>query len=361
MRVAFLAPHFSEYSLRLSAALTSGAAVLLAVDAKSLSRDCMTSWVEEAKAKGLSISQFHAHNRLNKIVSIPIIIVRTIVFRPDVIHTHEYAEPFFALALTILGWFFPIVMTVHDPVPHSGADEAYALRRTPFLRWGRRIASAFVVHGIYCSRLLSDTNCVGDRPILEIVHGPCLVPNNLQRRDPDAQRILFFGRMEAYKGLDVFLDALRIMAADGLEFEARLCGRGPEMVRLKPQFLAVGHVCIRDFFLTPEQAIDEFQKAAVVAAPYRDATQSGVVACAFANGRPVVASKAGGLPDMVKDGVNGILVDPNDPSALAEVLSKIISDPGLLARLCAGAAQSAETIMSWDTTATRCLALYETL
>ena len=83
-------------------------------------------------------------------------------------------------------------------------------------------------------------------------------------------------------------------------------------------------------------------------APYSEATQSGVVAAAFANGRPVIATAVGGLPDFVIHNRNGLLVPPHDPLALADAILAIIEDRALLARLSAGAAASAAMEMSWD-------------
>ncbi|MFN2627197.1 MAG: glycosyltransferase, partial [Gaiellaceae bacterium] len=61
---------------------------------------------------------------------------------------------------------------------------------------------------------------------------------------------------------------------------------------------------------------------------------------AFCRGRPVVGSRAGGIPDVVEDGVNGLLVPPGDPHALAAALVRVLSDRILAERLGAGAAAS---------------------
>jgi glycosyltransferase involved in cell wall biosynthesis len=63
---------------------------------------------------------------------------------------------------------------------------------------------------------------------------------------------------------------------------------------------------------------------------------------AFARGRPVVGARAGGIPDIVEDGVNGLLVDPNDPDSIAAGLERVLTDGELAEHLAAGAASSAE-------------------
>jgi glycosyltransferase involved in cell wall biosynthesis len=67
-----------------------------------------------------------------------------------------------------------------------------------------------------------------------------------------------------------------------------------------------------------------------------------VVVEALCRGRPVVATRVGGIPDLVRDGENGLLVEPGDTAALAEALVRILGDRELAERLAARARESAE-------------------
>jgi glycogen(starch) synthase len=67
-----------------------------------------------------------------------------------------------------------------------------------------------------------------------------------------------------------------------------------------------------------------------------------VVVEAFCRGRPVVGSRVGGIPDLVGDGVNGLLVDPEDTAALGDALRRVLADRELAERLARGAHASAE-------------------
>ena len=80
--------------------------------------------------------------------------------------------------------------------------------------------------------------------------------------------------------------------------------------------------------------------------PYRHATGSAVAALMLGHGVPLVATRVGGLAEVVEDGVNGLLVEAGDPASLAAALARL-TEPGLLARLAAGARASA-TRWSWD-------------
>ena len=111
-------------------------------------------------------------------------------------------------------------------------------------------------------------------------------------------------------------------------------------------------------FLTPDEAVRQFQLASIIVAPYRDATQSGVVAAAFANGRHVVASRVGGLVDAVLHGINGLLVRPNDPGDLAEALERMLLDDELHKRLSGGAREARATAFEWKAIGTTMMQAY---
>jgi glycosyltransferase involved in cell wall biosynthesis len=68
---------------------------------------------------------------------------------------------------------------------------------------------------------------------------------------------------------------------------------------------------------------------------------------AFAWGRAVIATPVGGVPDLVRDGENGLLVPAGDAAALARALRRLHEEPGLVARLAAGARSTAETF-AWE-------------
>jgi glycosyltransferase involved in cell wall biosynthesis len=79
---------------------------------------------------------------------------------------------------------------------------------------------------------------------------------------------------------------------------------------------------------------------------------------AMARGCPAIASDAASLPEIVEPEVNGLLVPPNDPAAIAGALERLRGDPDLWRRLSAGARRRVEERFTWDKVVERCLAAY---
>jgi glycosyltransferase involved in cell wall biosynthesis len=87
---------------------------------------------------------------------------------------------------------------------------------------------------------------------------------------------------------------------------------------------------------------EALDSSTVLVLPSRSEGMGRVVVEAFCRGRGVVGSRVGGIPDLVEDGVNGLLVEPGDVDALAEALARVLSDRPLADRLGRGAQASAE-------------------
>lgn len=101
--------------------------------------------------------------------------------------------------------------------------------------------------------------------------------------------------------------------------------------------------------------------ADVAAFPHREVFQSGVLQVAAAFGVPVVASRVGATPEVIRDGETGLLVPPEDPAALAAALDRLLGDPALARRLGAAAAEDARTRLAWRHVAREVLDTYREL
>jgi glycosyltransferase involved in cell wall biosynthesis len=189
----------------------------------------------------------------------------------------------------------------------------------------------------------------------------------------DRDGILFVGRLTPHKGIDRLIRALPAGAGLRIAGSAGHDPRPPER-----DYPALLHRLAQDHdvtFLGPVPDADLpglYRRAAVLALPSVDRTCYGrhvpvsellglVALEAMASGTPVVASRIGGLAEVVVDGETGFLVPPGDTEALAEGLARLLSDRRLAARLGANARDLVVQRFTWRACAERCLAAYETL
>ena len=345
-RLAIIAPHFPEYALQYARAMSSHCDVLVCVDEGQLASEYEGRDVPRDRVRRLAPMRFKTPLDLLKLL---FLVLR---HRPSVIHLQEAAGPrrgfFSACVATMMKPFSKIVLTVHDPVHHSGRDEMAARRTARVREFVRRWADIVVVHGAYCFKQYQALGQPNGQKLVASEHGLILEPATVSLNSSPTLRMYFFGRMEAYKGVGVLLDMAELLHAEGLDFELSIAGRGPELDRLEARFRQLPEVKVFNGFVPPAEVIASIQDAECVILPYLSATQSGVLAAAFAGWRYVVASNTGGLADVVSHGRNGLLVPPGDARALADAVRALAADAGLRERLRDGARATATGKLNWD-------------
>jgi phosphatidyl-myo-inositol alpha-mannosyltransferase len=191
-----------------------------------------------------------------------------------------------------------------------------------------------------------------------------VVPNGVDlsavRPDParprDELRILFVGRAEERKGLPVLLRAFEALRGAGVEARLTVAGATPEEVQpllLEPEGVEVaGRV-------SEEEKWRLLGAADVLCAPSLGGESFGMVLTeAFASGTPVVASDIAGYRDVVRDGVDGLLVPIGDPVELGEALHGLAFDPDRRSRMAEAARERAERF-SWPRVAGEVVEVYE--
>ena len=156
---------------------------------------------------------------------------------------------------------------------------------------------------------------------------------------PETPTVLFVGMLEAMKNLDGLAAAWRKVAAEVPEARLAIVGSGA-MVDLVERLLEdyPGRVDY-DAELSPAEVVARMDASTCLVLPSRSEGLGRVLIEAFARGRGVVASRVGGIPDVVRDGVEGLLVDPRDPDDIAAALVRVLSDRALAERLGAAAAE----------------------
>jgi glycosyltransferase involved in cell wall biosynthesis len=137
--------------------------------------------------------------------------------------------------------------------------------------------------------------------------------------------LLTFGYVRPYKGVEDAIAAMAHLQRPAVLLVAGECWEPPDRYRAAAEAAGVAHRVVLDFRYVPNDEIPAlFTAADAVVLPYRTATQSAVAALAFAFDRPVVATRAGGLAELVEDGATGALVPPASPVALARAIDRVL-------------------------------------
>ncbi len=148
---------------------------------------------------------------------------------------------------------------------------------------------------------------------------------------PERPTALFVGVLEPYKDVDGLAAAWRLAQLELPGARLVVVGRGSR----RDAIAGLADEYVEQ--LPPEQVAARLDAATVLVLPSRHEGLGRVVIEAFARGRGVVATRAGGILDLVEDGVQGLLVEPADPAGLAEALVRALSDRPLAERLGAAA------------------------
>jgi glycosyltransferase involved in cell wall biosynthesis len=148
---------------------------------------------------------------------------------------------------------------------------------------------------------------------------------------PPEPRALFVGVLERYKGIDVLLRAWQHVGVGAL----RVVGDGSLR-----ELVAESHKVEWTPSLEPAEVARALDASWCLVLPSRSEGMGRVLVEASCRGRPVVGSRVGSIPDLVRNGENGLLVPPDDPHALADALRRVLGDRALAERLGAGAQTS---------------------
>jgi len=253
----------------------------------------------------------------------------------------------------------PVVFTAHDTVPFNGAEPWLMAAGTARLT---RAADAVICHTEQGRRRLLRRGVPGDR--LHVVpHG--LLGRRLDTEPAPADRIrlLQFGQIKPYKGIDVLLDALGLLGpAERARLEVRIVGRpqqDPAALVSRAAALDLDACVSFEFGFVPEARVDAlFAATDALLFPYRDIEASGVLMQAVAAGLPVVASRIGAFAELLTHGRQALLVPAGDPPSLAAALRRLARAPEALTLMRSEMRRLRERIPDWAAIGQQTTAVY---
>lgn len=352
MKVAFLSYNFGEYCIRLASALAQEAQVCLLLP-HQLAAPHLPKLDQAVNFQ--PFNQPRLRQPLQQMRMIYTVLQHIRNFDPDVIHLQE-GHLWFNLALPWLGWY-PLVLTIHDPRHHAGDRES---QKTPqwIMDFGYHRANQVIVHGEQLKQAVVDRLFISSEIVHVIPHialGDDTAHNQVQEDD---HLILFFGRIWEYKGLEYLIRAEPLITAQVPEARIMIAGQGEDFARYQRMMVHPEHFIVYNEYVSDDKRAELFRRASIVALPYIDGSQSGVIPIAYTFAKPVVATAVGSLPEMVDHGRTGYLVAPHDEGALADAIVRLLRDKELRRQLGANGKRKIDTECSPGAVAHRTLAVY---
>jgi len=167
-----------------------------------------------------------------------------------------------------------------------------------------------------------------------VIGNPVAVPMRLAPLRQPARTVLFLAWLQKDKGLFDLIAAMPFVLRHVPEARFVLAGSGNiDAVVQLARALGVEHTLLLPGWVNGNEKDDLLGQSDVFALPsYYEGLPVGVLE-AMARGVPVVTTPVGGVPDVIKDGVNGLLVEPGQPKALARAIVALLTDDGLRQRL----------------------------
>jgi glycosyltransferase involved in cell wall biosynthesis len=196
------------------------------------------------------------------------------------------------------------------------------------------------------------------------------IPNGIEtegqerpvRNNPKGQvHLLYLGRLSKEKDPIALLDVIEILRHRGFNGKLTLAGDGPERNILEKN---VGERGLADVVKIPgyiNDILPLLSEADILVNPSRTECMPNSILEAMWSGLPVVATAVGGVGEMIRDGVDGLLCPPGDPAALAKAVTRLIEEPSLARRMADSAYQRVMDQFTFEKHMETTLALYSRL
>ena len=258
------------------------------------------------------------------------------------LHAHFIHSPAAVAYLAFLagGPRFSVTAHAKDLYTTLPRNLRIRMRAARFVITCTRFNAAYLKSGLSLAFPVAPPNPEGER-IQVVYHGTDLQRFSPDRSHVDADRVLSVGRLVAKKGFQDLVDALALIDKNGLRVRADVYGGGPLRDELEAR---AGRLGLRTRLIfhgarLQDEIVAAYRRAAVfVLAPVvtGDGDRDGipnVLVEAMASGVPVVATRISGIPELISDGIDGLLVNDHDPVALAGAIERVLVDAELATRL----------------------------
>lgn len=278
-------------------------------------------------------------------------------FAPDVVHIN-FSDPSVLFHLeSSAAHPAPFLVTIHALREHAGGKDTLMGRMLGEAGWVVAVSKANMITLEALAPEIAGRSSV----IYNGVEEPALAPSPLPSAAP---RLVCLGRLVEDKGFDVALAAFAEMAPRYPQARLVIAGDGPARPGLEAQAKTLGIADAVEFtgWIAPESVAGLINSATLMLVPSRWEEPFGLVAVEAAlMARPVVASRVGGLAEVVADGKTGLLVEKEHAAALASAIGQLLDNPAAAQKMGREARKRARSLFSLERQVDAYEALYQRL
>lgn len=228
----------------------------------------------------------------------------------------------------------------------------------------RKRADVTVVHGQSLKeKMVAEYRIKTDRVFVVPLGSPESKAFVMHRRADTTEEgnvVLFFGWIAPYKGLEYLIKAEPLITKEVPDAKIVIAGRGQDFGRYRAMMTGrEDRFVVINRYISEEEGAELFQKSSVVVLPYVEASQSGVIPLAYEFKKPVVVTRVGSLPEVVRDGETGYIVPPKDQKTLAEAILRLLRDEKLREEMGENGYRFLLSDMNWDDIVKKTKFVYE--
>jgi glycosyltransferase involved in cell wall biosynthesis len=258
--------------------------------------------------------------------------------KPDLVHAHgtgkDYAAP-------VIQWNpEKSVITVHG-VTREESKHWTGIKGTYHRVTGRRVerfvlsqARTIIAVSPYVKRMIQGQT----RADISVIFNPVEKKFFDVHKKEISHRLLFVGGIEERKGLDILIKAIAQVKPIIPDVELHIVGGIRKMIHYHTLVSLIRSLGLESNIrflgsLSDQNLMQEYAEADIFALPSYEESQGIVILEAMATGTPVIATRAGGIPDMIQDDVNGLLVDCGNDQQMAQCIISLLTEPGRRQRI----------------------------
>ena len=289
---------------------------------------------EALESKGVRVYRLDLSHRWNVVEGVARLQSLIQRERYDVLHAHSFFSAMYVALTRPLSPRPRRVVTFHN----LGYDSFPA--NTTWRRARKRIDASLMRHGVDVRLAVSGATARHyehhlQLPPIDVQYNAIAVPaQSIADGSSVAPSLMFCGRLVHEKGHRYFLEALTTLKARGVSPPAMIVGDGPLQSEIAADIARreLGSQVTMRPAVPHDEMIALMRRAQIVVMASTHEGFPLTPAEAMALGIPVIATRVGGLPELIEDGVEGLLVPPKDPGALADAIERLLGDPHLRSR-----------------------------